>query len=122
MKSCCVKDIKIAPIFLSTTKPCKSIRSHHVESCQPVEKQKSVLPSHSEDLQRVKGQQLLSVSHLTEKEGSVLSTWRGQLSPSALNICLKEIQTPNPTFPVQAVFSSLQKKASDRLQRLGSTG
>lgn len=123
MRSCCVKDIKIAPIFLRTTKPCKSKRSHHGESCQPVEKQREVLSLHTEDLQRVKVQQLLSASTpVTEKDGCALSTWRGQLSTSALNICLKEIQTSNPTFPVQTVFSTLQKKASDRLQQLGSTG
>lgn len=119
----CVKDIKIAPIFLFT-KPCRSKLSLHGE-CQPVERQKSVLPSHREDFQRAKGQQLLSastVTPLTDNKTSDPSTWKGQWSASALNICLQEIQTSNPTFPVRTVFCTLQKKASDSLPCLGSTG
>lgn len=117
-KTCCAKDIKIAPIFLRAAQQSKSERSSAGEP-------KSVHPPHSDGLQRVKGQQLLStseVSHLIEEEGPLLATCRGQLSPSVLNIRLEEIQTSNPTFPVQTVFSTLQKKATDRLQHLPSTG
>ncbi|XP_022049522.2 ATPase family AAA domain-containing protein 5b isoform X2 [Acanthochromis polyacanthus] len=103
------KDTKIAPIFLRTRQQSKSKRSSDGEKTQ-----KSVLPPQSDDLQ---------VSHLTGKDDSVLpSCRRGQLLPSALHSCLEEIQTSNPAFPVQAVFRTLQKKASEGLQECESTG
>uniref|UniRef100_A0A3Q1F5P5 ATPase family AAA domain containing 5b n=1 Tax=Acanthochromis polyacanthus TaxID=80966 RepID=A0A3Q1F5P5_9TELE len=103
------KDTKIAPIFLRTRQQSKSKRSSDGEKTQ-----KSVLPPQSDDLQ---------VSHLTGKDDSVLPSCRkGQLLPSALHSCLEEIQTSNPAFPVQAVFRTLQKKASEGLQECESTG
>uniref|UniRef100_A0A3P8UDI2 ATPase family AAA domain containing 5b n=1 Tax=Amphiprion percula TaxID=161767 RepID=A0A3P8UDI2_AMPPE len=96
------KGAKIAPIFLRKRQQSKSKRSSDGEKTQ-----KSVLPPQSDDLQ---------VSHLTGRDDSVLSSWRGQLLPSALHSCLEEIQTSNPAFPVQAVFRTLQKKASEGLQ------
>uniref|UniRef100_A0A3Q1BV08 AAA+ ATPase domain-containing protein n=1 Tax=Amphiprion ocellaris TaxID=80972 RepID=A0A3Q1BV08_AMPOC len=91
------KGAKIAPIFLRKRQQTKSKRSSDGEKTQ-----KSVLPPQSDDLQ---------VSHLTGRDDSVLSSWRGQLLPSALHSCLEEIQTSNPAFPVKAVFRTLQKKA-----------
>ncbi|XP_054865778.1 ATPase family AAA domain-containing protein 5b isoform X2 [Amphiprion ocellaris] len=102
------KGAKIAPIFLRKRQQTKSKRSSDGEKTQ-----KSVLPPQSDDLQ---------VSHLTGRDDSVLSSWRGQLLPSALHSCLEEIQTSNPAFPVKAVFRTLQKKASEGLQECGSTG
>lgn len=103
-KAVCAKDIKIAPIFLHAAQHSRSERSSDGELLQ-----KSLLPSHSEDVQRVRSQQRsVSVSTLTERKGC----WRGQLSPSALHSCLEEIQTSNPAFPVRAVFSILQRKTS----------
>lgn len=110
-KAVCAKDIKIAPIFLHAAQHSRSERSSDGELLQ-----KSLLPSHSEDVQRVRSQQRsVSVSTLTERKGC----WRGQLSPSALHSCLEEIQTSNPAFPVRAVFSILQRKTS--LQDSGDT-
>ncbi|XP_026215047.1 ATPase family AAA domain-containing protein 5b isoform X2 [Anabas testudineus] len=109
-------DVKIAPIFFR----CTSERRKWSRRAETTVE----LSSNSEDVQRVKGQQLLSAStvcRLPEEEGFHRSSGRGQLPPSALNISLTEIQTSNPTFPVQTVFSSLQKKASGELQHLGAT-
>lgn len=104
-----MKDIKIAPVFLHTAQHSKSKQSSDVKLDH-----ESVLPPHTEDVKLVKSQQSLS----TERKRSR----RKQLSASALHICLEEIQTSNPGFPVQTVFRSLQKKASERLQDGGSTG
>lgn len=107
------KDIKVAPVFLRT-------------------KQKQ---AEKKSVQLVgKGEQLFSsrVSHLTERKRSHRGhhvshrehhlSHRGQhLSPSALHICVEEVQTSNQTFPVQTVFSTLQKKAGERLQDDAST-
>ncbi|XP_034754315.1 ATPase family AAA domain-containing protein 5b isoform X2 [Etheostoma cragini] len=105
-KTFCAKDIKIAPVFLHATQRSKSKQG-----------KESVLPPQTEDVQLVKGhQRLLTVSHLTKRT----SSWRGQLSPAVLHSCLEEIQTSNPAFPVRTVFSTLHKKAGERLQDLGS--
>nr|XP_020452641.1 ATPase family AAA domain-containing protein 5-like isoform X2 [Monopterus albus] len=121
-KSCCTKGVKIAPIFTRTKQQSESKWSNDGKLYQPVgKKQKSALSLQSNALQWVKSQQQLStltVSQLTGGE-EPLSTWRGHLSPSALCISLEEIQTSDPSFPVQAVFSTLQRKA--RLQDCDST-
>ncbi|XP_044044944.1 ATPase family AAA domain-containing protein 5b isoform X2 [Siniperca chuatsi] len=118
-KTFCAKDIKIAPIFMYTKRHSKSKPSSDRKLDQPVDKlQESVPPPQIEDVQLVKSKQRLStVSHLKERKGS----WGGQLSPSALHCCLEQIQTSNPAFPARTVFSTLQKKASKRLQDFGST-
>ncbi|XP_059195593.1 ATPase family AAA domain-containing protein 5b [Centropristis striata] len=108
------KDIKIAPIFLHKTQ--HSNKSKH-SSDGKLQESAAVLPQ-TEDVQLVKSQQRPStVSHLTERQRSR----RGQLSPSSLHRCLEEIQTSNPAFPVRTVFSTLQEKASKKLQGFGST-
>lgn len=117
----CAKDIKIAPIFFRTAQHRKSKQSGDGKLVPPVERlQKPVLPPQSRGVQQVESQQRFSaVSHLPErKKGSR----RGQVPPSALHSCLEDIQTSNPAFPVRTVFSTLQKKASERLQDVGSTG
>nr|XP_046266878.1 ATPase family AAA domain-containing protein 5b isoform X2 [Scatophagus argus] len=111
MKTFCAKDIKIAPIFLQTAQhKHKSKRISDGKLDQPAERvQKPVLPPLCEDVQQLKSQQQVpTVFHLLERKGS----WRGQLSPSTLCSCLESIQTSNPAFPVRAVFSTLQRKAS----------
>ncbi|XP_038569668.1 ATPase family AAA domain-containing protein 5b isoform X2 [Micropterus salmoides] len=116
----CAKYIKIAPIFVHTARHSKSKRTSDRKQDQHVNKLQESAPQ-SEDVQLVKSEQRLSVSvfHLTEKNGP---SWRGQLSPSALHCCLDEIQTSNPAFPARTVFSTFQKKASERLQNSLSTG
>ncbi|XP_022622604.1 ATPase family AAA domain-containing protein 5-like [Seriola dumerili] len=121
-QTCCAKGIKIAPIFLRQS---ESKRSSNGKLYQPVEKPQKPVPPQRDDLRRVKSQRRLSVStvsHLTEKEGIILSSWRGRLSPSSLHSCLEEIKTSNPVFPVHTVFSKLQRKASEKLRDFGSTG
>lgn len=113
-KTCCPKDVKIAPIFLRTIRQSKSKGSSDGGLHQPVEKlHESILPA-----QREQHLSTPTVSPLTERK----RTWRGQVSPSALRSCLKEIQTSNAAFPVQSVFDCLQTKARERLQDSGSTG
>ncbi|KAK5899400.1 hypothetical protein CesoFtcFv8_008885 [Champsocephalus esox] len=110
-KTFCPKYVKIAPIFLRTTKQSQSKRSRDVKLDQPADQvQELVLP----DVQLGKSQQRASP---TERKRS----WRAQLSASALHICMEEIQTSNPALSVQTVFNTLQKKASERLQNVGST-
>ncbi|KAF3852259.1 hypothetical protein F7725_005614, partial [Dissostichus mawsoni] len=110
-KTFCPKYVKCAPIFLRTTKQSQSKRSRDVKLDQPADKvQELVLP----DVQLGKSQQRASP---TERKRS----WRAQLSASALHICMEEIQTSNPALSVQTVFNTLQKKASERLQNVGST-
>ncbi|KAJ4944084.1 hypothetical protein JOQ06_012631 [Pogonophryne albipinna] len=110
-KTFCPKYVKIAPIFLRTTKQSQSQRSRDVKLDQPADQvQELVLP----DVQLGKSQQRASP---TERKRS----WRAQLSASALHICMEEIQTSNPALSVQTVFNTLQKKASERLQNVGST-
>ncbi|XP_063739837.1 ATPase family AAA domain-containing protein 5b isoform X2 [Eleginops maclovinus] len=115
-KTFCAKGIKIAPIFLQTTKHSKSKRSRDMKLDQPADKeQELVVP----DVQVVKSQQRVSptASHLSERKRS----WRAQLSASALHTCMEQIQTSNPALSVQTLFSILHKKASEKLQNVGST-
>ncbi|XP_042283266.1 ATPase family AAA domain-containing protein 5b isoform X1 [Thunnus maccoyii] len=107
-RTCCAKDVKIAPIFLRTTQQGKRKRSSDGGLDRPVDElQKSVHPPKSDDSQLVKSQLSTPAgSHLTERKGSR----RGQLSSSAVLSCLEEIQTSNPAFPVQRVFDTLQEK------------
>uniref|UniRef100_A0A8C4DRS7 AAA+ ATPase domain-containing protein n=1 Tax=Dicentrarchus labrax TaxID=13489 RepID=A0A8C4DRS7_DICLA len=108
----CAEDIKIAPIFLRSAQHSQSQRGSEGTPGKPAEKLQTSVQS--EDVQLVQSQQRLSaVSYLRKR-------CRGQLSPSTLHSCLKEIQTSNPAFPVRAVFNTLQKKTS--LQDFGSTG
>ncbi|XP_051239799.1 ATPase family AAA domain-containing protein 5b isoform X2 [Dicentrarchus labrax] len=107
----CAEDIKIAPIFLRSAQHSQSQRGSEGTPGKPAEKLQTSVQS--EDVQLVQSQQRLSaVSYLRKR-------CRGQLSPSTLHSCLKEIQTSNPAFPVRAVFNTLQKKTS--LQDFGST-
>lgn len=62
------------------------------------------------------------LSHLTTGDRAVASSWRGKLSTSALQGFLQEIQKSSPEFPVQTVFSTLQKKTSEQLQENVPTG
>ncbi|XP_054460191.1 LOW QUALITY PROTEIN: ATPase family AAA domain-containing protein 5b [Anoplopoma fimbria] len=107
-RTLCAKDVKIAQIFLRKTQREKGKGSRDGKL-----QQQAVLPLQSEDVQPVTGQQCSS----TERKSSC----RGQLSASALHICLQEIQTSSPAFPVRTVFSTLQKKACERLQDVGTT-
>ncbi|XP_026160120.1 ATPase family AAA domain-containing protein 5b [Mastacembelus armatus] len=107
------KHINIAPVFTCTTQQGRSKWMSDGKRDHPAErKQTSVLPPQCNDLQRVKSENQLSTSavcHLAKTEEPLQSTCRG---PSALHICLDEIQTSNPAFPVQTVFDTLQKKAN----------
>ncbi|KAF6718013.1 ATPase family AAA domain-containing protein 5 [Oryzias melastigma] len=49
--------------------------------------------------------------------GGAYSPCGEHLSKSELQSCLDEIQTSNPSFPVQTIFSALQKKACEDLQK-----
>ncbi|XP_069023893.1 ATPase family AAA domain-containing protein 5b [Embiotoca jacksoni] len=114
------KGVKIAPIFLRTTQHRNNKERSDGEQGQPVEtKQKPVLPPEKDDLQLVRSSP--TVSDLTVRDRSVLSTRRRQLSPCGLYSCLEEIQTCNPAVPVQTLFSTLQKKANEGLQECGPT-
>lgn len=89
----CAKDVKIAPVFLRTTKHNTNGRKGQREMA---------LPSQIEKVQQVKSQ--------TEKKGHCT----GQLPVSGLLSFLEEIQTSNPAFPARTVFSNLQKKTSEQ--------
>ncbi len=103
----CANGFKIAPIFLRTTQSSK--RSGDGKLDKPAEKlPKSVLPPQAEDVQQLDSQQQVAAV-----------SCRAQLSASAVQSCLEEIQTSNRAFPVQAVFNTLLKKAS--LQGSGET-
>uniref|UniRef100_UPI0037E72ED4 ATPase family AAA domain-containing protein 5b n=1 Tax=Semicossyphus pulcher TaxID=241346 RepID=UPI0037E72ED4 len=109
-KTFCTKELKIAPIFLLKTQHSNGKRSSDVKRNEYEDKgQKSVLPLQCEDVKLVESQQqqLPTISHLTQRNGSC----RGQLSVTTLHSCLEEIQSSNPAFPVRALFSTLQKKA-----------
>nr|XP_020502050.1 ATPase family AAA domain-containing protein 5-like isoform X2 [Labrus bergylta] len=107
--TCGTKGVKIAPIFLNTAQhsSCDGKLDQLKERLQ-----KSELPPHCKDHQ----QRLSTVSHLTKRKGSC----RDKLSASVLHCHLEDIQTSNPAFPVQAVFSTLQKKASEGLHAFRS--
>uniref|UniRef100_A0A3Q3E920 ATPase family AAA domain-containing protein 5-like n=1 Tax=Labrus bergylta TaxID=56723 RepID=A0A3Q3E920_9LABR len=109
--TCGTKGVKIAPIFLNTAQhsSCDGKLDQLKERLQ-----KSELPPHCKDHQ----QRLSTVSHLTKRKGSC----RDKLSASVLHCHLEDIQTSNPAFPVQAVFSTLQKKASEGLHAFRSKG
>lgn len=83
---------RIAPVFLQAAQPRKCKRSS--DGDEPVEKLSFLRDDVKED----------------------------QLPASSLHSCLEEIQKCNPTFPVPAVFSCLQRKAGDALQQCESTG
>ncbi|XP_041641333.1 ATPase family AAA domain-containing protein 5b isoform X2 [Cheilinus undulatus] len=107
------KDIKIAPVFLHTARHRKTKRRSNGKLDEPKERlQKSEFPPQSEDVQQVENHHhhVSAVSPLTRREKSC----RGHPSASDLHICLEEIQTCNPAFPVRSVFTTLQRKASDR--------
>ncbi|XP_028285141.1 ATPase family AAA domain-containing protein 5b [Parambassis ranga] len=86
-----VQCAKIAPVFLQAAQPRKCKRSS--DGDEPVVKLSFLGDDVKED----------------------------QLPASSLHSCLQEIQKCNPTFPVPAVFSCLQRKASDVLQQFEST-
>ncbi|KAK2816882.1 hypothetical protein Q5P01_025073 [Channa striata] len=117
-RRCVADNVRIAPIFLRTTQ-------RGMRKCSK-EGQKSAPPAPGGDSERLGGEQPSSpspsVCHRIEKEGALPGTLKGRLSPSSLHICLAEIQTSSPTFPVQAVFSTLQRKASCSPHDLESTG
>ncbi|KAM4751098.1 ATPase family AAA domain-containing protein 5b isoform 2-T2 [Anableps anableps] len=109
------KGFEIAPIFLPTNQHRRKTK----ERCDGGSNQtehKSMPPSQSGG---VRSQH--PGSHLTGKHGPVASSWRwrGRLSSSDLESCLKEIQKSNPAFPVSTVFNTLLKKASQGLHESG---
>uniref|UniRef100_A0A665X8D6 ATPase family AAA domain containing 5b n=1 Tax=Echeneis naucrates TaxID=173247 RepID=A0A665X8D6_ECHNA len=114
---CGQKHAQIAPIFF---KQSGSKR----RSDGDLESQKGGRPPHRGDLPKVTSQRWLTtsaVSPLKQEEGFSQSARRKQLSPSSLYSCLEDITASNPEFPVQTVFSTLQRKARETLQD-GSTG
>lgn len=88
----CARDVKIAPIFLRTTKHNTNGRMGQREMA---------FPSQIGKVQQMKSQ--------TERKGHC----RGQLPVPGLLSFLEEIQTSNPAFPARTMFSNLQKKTSD---------
>ncbi|XP_029358814.1 ATPase family AAA domain-containing protein 5b isoform X2 [Echeneis naucrates] len=113
---CGQKHAQIAPIFF---KQSGSKR----RSDGDLESQKGGRPPHRGDLPKVTSQRWLTtsaVSPLKQEEGFSQSARRKQLSPSSLYSCLEDITASNPEFPVQTVFSTLQRKARETLQD-GST-
>ncbi|XP_058497443.1 ATPase family AAA domain-containing protein 5b [Solea solea] len=117
----CVQYVKLAPIFLHTSRQRTSKCSGDIELYPSEEKLHKPAPRHSQvgDLRRVKSRHQFPFD-LSDKEEIIQSTGT-PLSPSSLQSCLEEIQTTNPTFPVQTVFSTLRKKTRERLQHAGST-
>nr|XP_019939908.1 PREDICTED: ATPase family AAA domain-containing protein 5-like isoform X2 [Paralichthys olivaceus] len=116
-ETCCVRGVQIAPIFLRT--PKRKVSSD-ANLCQSVEKPQTPVPPPPPP--PPPHQHLLSTSpvvQLLEEDEYPVSPRRRHVSPSSLRSRLEEIQTSNPSFPVQTVFSSLQKKT--RLQGFGST-
>jgi len=115
-RNLCEKGLKIAPIFIQR-KTNKRSNDWNIDKRAEATQKPTRGPQNDDVLESSP-----IASHLTSKEGCVVSSWRAQLSPSALHSCLEEIQISNPAFPVQTVFSALQKKASERLQEDGSAG
>lgn len=107
----CVKDLKLAPIFLHIPQHNRSSDRKQDGSAERL--QSSVLCPQSEGVPHEGKQQ----QHLKQRKVSC----REKLPASVLHSCLEEIQTSNPAFPVRAVFSTLQKKASEGLEASGST-
>ncbi|XP_029993496.1 ATPase family AAA domain-containing protein 5b isoform X2 [Sphaeramia orbicularis] len=124
-KTCRTEDTKIAPIFLCSSQFRKSKKTSDGKLDLYVDKpKKQVLPSENSHLQHVKNEPSSNpVCHLSESDtvGTHVSTWRAKLSSSALHSCLQEIQTSKPTFVVQKVFNTLQKKTSQSLHDIAST-
>lgn len=89
----CARDVKIAYIFLRTTKHNTNGRMGQREMA---------FPSQIEKVQQVKSQ--------TERKDHC----RGQLPVPGLLSFLEEIQTSNPAFPARTVFNNLQKKTSEQ--------
>ncbi|XP_034439604.1 ATPase family AAA domain-containing protein 5b isoform X3 [Hippoglossus hippoglossus] len=119
-KTCSVQDVKIAPIFLRTPLHSKRKVSSDACLCQSEEKLQTPVPPPPPPLPLPPHQHRLSpVVHLLEEDEDLQSTRRRHVSPSSLRSRLEEIKTSNPAFPVQTVFSTLQKKTS--LQGFGST-
>ncbi|CAB1416946.1 unnamed protein product [Pleuronectes platessa] len=115
-KTWSVQDVKIAPIFSRTPLHSKRKVSSDVNLCQSENKlQTPVPPLPPPPLPP----RLSPVVHLLEEDQDRLSTRRRYVSPSSLRSRLEEIKTSNPAFPVQTVFSTLQKKTS--LQGFGSS-
>ncbi|XP_053274580.1 ATPase family AAA domain-containing protein 5b [Pleuronectes platessa] len=115
-KTWSVQDVRIAPIFLRTPLHSKRKVSSDVNLCQSENKlQTPVPPLPPPPLPP----RLSPVVHLLEEDQDRLSTRRRYVSPSSLRSRLEEIKTSNPAFPVQTVFSTLQKKTS--LQGFGSS-
>ncbi|XP_060940915.1 ATPase family AAA domain-containing protein 5b [Limanda limanda] len=112
-KTCSVQDVRIAPIFLRTPLHSKRKESSDANLCQPEKKlQTPVLPPPLPP-------RLSPVVPLLEEDEDLVSTRRRHVSPSSLRSRLEEIKTSNPAFPVQTVFSTLQKKTS--LQGFGAS-
>ncbi|KAM4584652.1 ATPase family AAA domain-containing protein 5b isoform 2-T2 [Odontesthes bonariensis] len=112
----CGKGLKIAPIF-TQRKTNKRNSDWSIDKRAEATQKPARGPKNNDVLESSP-----AASHLTSKEGRVVSSCRAQLSASALHSCLEEIQTSNPALPVQTVFSALQKKASERLQEDESAG
>ncbi|XP_041839835.1 ATPase family AAA domain-containing protein 5b isoform X2 [Melanotaenia boesemani] len=105
----CKKGVQIAPIFISAIQHRKSKGSSDGSLGQRAgDKQKSAFIPQNDDVKSSP-----TSSHLTLRGGYAASACRGQLSASALLNCLAEIQTLNPAFSVQTIFSTLQEKASE---------
>lgn len=106
------KRLKVFPIFLQNSKGNLSSERQLYQSA----KRKAAFSTQKND----KRSTLLT--HVTAEDGRGLFTRGEHLSKSELQSCLDEIQTSNPSFPVQTVFSALQKKAcEDLLKSRGET-
>ncbi|XP_011472312.1 ATPase family AAA domain-containing protein 5 isoform X3 [Oryzias latipes] len=103
---------KIFPIFVRTLQNNKSNLSSERQPYQTAEGARAAAFSNQK-----KNDPLAVSPHLTGKDGRGLSTCGEQLPDSELQGSLDEIQTSNPSFPVHTVFSALQKKARDGLQK-----
>ncbi|XP_024145886.1 ATPase family AAA domain-containing protein 5b isoform X2 [Oryzias melastigma] len=99
------KRLKVFPIFLQNSKGNLSSERQLYQSA----KRKAAFSTQKND----KRSTLLT--HVTAEDGRGLFTRGEHLSKSELQSCLDEIQTSNPSFPVQTVFSALQKKACEDL-------
>ncbi|RVE76315.1 hypothetical protein OJAV_G00008360 [Oryzias javanicus] len=101
------KRLKVFPIFLQNSKGNLSSETQLYQSA----KRKAAFCTQKND------KCATLPTHVTADDGRGLSTCGEQLSESELQSSLDEIQTSNPSFPVQTVFSALQKKAREDLQK-----
>ena len=116
-KTCSVQHVKLAPIFLRTPLHSKRKASSDANLRQSEEKLQTPVPLPPP----LPHQHRLSpVVHFLEEDEDLVSTRRRHVPPSCLRSRLEQIQTSNLAFPVQTVFSTLQKKTSP--QGFGSTG